>query len=124
MVERPVVSRNAHRCDAAGRRSPIALQPLGLLGISVPFSGAAINESGQVLFQATVFSPQGFLRNGFVRARVIQISFERGNPGSLMRAYNKVNGEDACGNDNLLNKQIKDAIGFKGFVCREVHRNL
>jgi hypothetical protein len=27
----------------------------------------------------------------------------------------KVNGEYACGNNTILNKQIKEAIGFKGF---------
>ena len=48
-----------------------------------------------------------------------QIGIERGNPGSLMCAYNKVNGEYACGNDTLLNTQIKDAIGFKGFIMSD-----
>lgn len=48
-----------------------------------------------------------------------QIGIERGNPGALMCAYNKVNGEYACGNDTLLNKQIKGAIGFKGFVMSD-----
>ncbi|MBP0633613.1 glycoside hydrolase family 3 N-terminal domain-containing protein [Cupriavidus sp. AcVe19-1a] len=48
-----------------------------------------------------------------------QIGIERGNPGSLMCAYNKVNGEYACGNDTLLNKQIKGAIGFKGFIMSD-----
>jgi beta-glucosidase len=48
-----------------------------------------------------------------------QIGIERGNPGALMCAYNKVNGEYACGNDTLLNTQIKAAIGFKGFVMSD-----
>src|SRR5262245_31013601 len=48
-----------------------------------------------------------------------QIAIERGNPGSLMAAYNKINGDYACGNDTLLNKQVKDAIGFKGFVMSD-----
>ena len=48
-----------------------------------------------------------------------QIAIERGNPGALMGAYNKVNGEYSCGNDTLLNKQIKGAIGFKGFVMSD-----
>jgi beta-glucosidase len=48
-----------------------------------------------------------------------QIGIERGHPGSLMCAYNKINGEYACGNDTLLNKQIKDAIGFKGFIMSD-----
>jgi beta-glucosidase len=48
-----------------------------------------------------------------------QIGIERSSPGALMCAYNKVNGEYACGNDTLLNKQIKGAIGFKGFVMSD-----
>jgi beta-glucosidase len=48
-----------------------------------------------------------------------QVAIERGNPGALMCAYNKINGEYACGNDIVLNKQIKDAIGFKGFVMSD-----
>jgi beta-glucosidase len=48
-----------------------------------------------------------------------QIAIERSNPGSMMCAYNKVNGEYACGNDTILNKQIKQAIGFKGFVMSD-----
>jgi hypothetical protein len=38
----------------------VALQPLGLLGISSPFSGAALNDRRQVLFQGTVVLPDGF----------------------------------------------------------------
>jgi beta-glucosidase len=48
-----------------------------------------------------------------------QIAIERSHPGSLMCAYNKINGEYACGNDTLLNRQIKGAIGFKGFVMSD-----
>jgi beta-glucosidase len=50
-----------------------------------------------------------------------QIAIERSNPGSLMCAYNKINGEYACGNDTLLNKQVKEAIGFRGFVMSDWH---
>jgi beta-glucosidase len=48
-----------------------------------------------------------------------QIGIERGHPGALMCGYNKVNGEYACGNDTLLNEQIKGAIGFKGFIMSD-----
>lgn len=48
-----------------------------------------------------------------------QIAIERSNPGALMGAYNKVNGEYACGNDTLLNQQVKGAIGFKGFIMSD-----
>lgn len=48
-----------------------------------------------------------------------QIGIERSNPGSLMCSYNIVNGEYACGNDTVLNRQIKDAIGFRGFIMSD-----
>src|SRR5262245_39124993 len=48
-----------------------------------------------------------------------QIAIERSDPGSLMCAYNKVNGAYACGNDPVLNGAIKKAIGFKGFIMSD-----
>src|ERR671915_48444 len=48
-----------------------------------------------------------------------QIGIERSDPGSLMCAYNKVNGAYACGNDPILNGAIKKAIGFKGFIMSD-----
>jgi beta-glucosidase len=48
-----------------------------------------------------------------------QIAIERSDPGSLMCAYNKINGAYACGNEPLLNGAIKKGIGFKGFVMSD-----
>lgn len=48
-----------------------------------------------------------------------QIGIERGNPGSLMCAYQKINGEYACGNSKMLDTDIKKAIGFKGFIMSD-----
>ena len=48
-----------------------------------------------------------------------QIGIERGNPGSLMCAYNKINGAYACGNEPMLNGDLKKAIGFKGFIMSD-----
>jgi len=45
-----------------------------------------------------------------------QIAIERGQPGTLMCAYNKVNGAYACGNDPILNGVIKNAWGYKGWI--------
>lgn len=53
-----------------------------------------------------------------------QIAIERGQPGTLMCAYNKVNGAYACGNDPILNGVIKSAWGYKGWILsdwRAVH---
>lgn len=48
-----------------------------------------------------------------------QIGIEIGQPGSVMCAYNRVNGEQACANDWLLNKVLKMDWGYKGFVMSD-----
>ena len=48
-----------------------------------------------------------------------QIALERSHPGALMCAYNKVNGDYACGNDPILNGAVKQAMGFPGFVMSD-----
>jgi len=48
-----------------------------------------------------------------------ELAIERGQPGSVMCAYNKVNGDYACGNDYLLNQVLKRDWGFKGWVMSD-----
>jgi beta-glucosidase len=48
-----------------------------------------------------------------------QIAIERGQPGSVMCAYNRVNGAQACGSDYLLNQVLKKDWGYKGFVMSD-----
>lgn len=48
-----------------------------------------------------------------------QIGIEVGKPGAVMCAYNRVNGEQACANDWLLNKVLKRDWGYKGFVMSD-----
>ena len=48
-----------------------------------------------------------------------QIALEIGNPGSVMCAYNRVNGAYSCENDWLLNKVLKQDWGFKGYVMSD-----
>lgn len=48
-----------------------------------------------------------------------QIAIERGQPGSVMCAYNLVNGDKACGNDFLLNRVLKQDWGYKGWVMSD-----
>lgn len=49
----------------------------------------------------------------------LQIANEQGNPGSVMCAYNRVNGIYACENPWLLNEVLKGDWGFKGFVMSD-----
>lgn len=48
-----------------------------------------------------------------------QIGIEQGQPGSVMCAYNRVWGEQACASDWLLNKVLKQSWGYKGFVMSD-----
>jgi beta-glucosidase len=48
-----------------------------------------------------------------------EIAIERSQPGAIMTAYNKVNGEYASGNDVLLNDVLKVAWGYRGWVMSD-----
>jgi beta-glucosidase len=48
-----------------------------------------------------------------------QIAIERSRPGSIMTAYNKINGEYAGGNHHLLNEVLKGAWGYPGWVMSD-----
>ncbi len=48
-----------------------------------------------------------------------EIAIERGNPGSVMCAYNHFNGPFACGSDFLLNKVLKQDWNYPGFVMSD-----
>nr|WP_309658628.1 MULTISPECIES: beta-glucosidase [unclassified Sphingomonas] len=48
-----------------------------------------------------------------------QIAIERGHPGSVMCAYNKVNGDWACENRHLLTDVLKRDWGYRGWVMSD-----
>lgn len=48
-----------------------------------------------------------------------QFAIERGEPGSVMCSYNKVNGDFACENDWLLNRVLKGDFGYRGYVMSD-----
>ena len=60
---------------------------------------------------------EGALRESDLLA--FQIAIERGDPGSVMCAYNRVNGEWAGENDVLLNQVLKRDWGYKGWVMSD-----
>lgn len=49
----------------------------------------------------------------------IQFALEKSNPGSIMCAYNRVNGFYACENDYLLNQVLKTDWGYRGYVMSD-----
>jgi beta-glucosidase len=48
-----------------------------------------------------------------------QLAIEAGRPGSVMCAYNKVNGDWSCENDFLLNRVLKRDWGYPGWVMSD-----
>jgi beta-glucosidase len=48
-----------------------------------------------------------------------QFAIERGNPGSVMCSYNRVNGTYACENAWLLNDVLKGDFGYQGYVMSD-----
>jgi len=48
-----------------------------------------------------------------------QIGIERGEPGSVMTAYNRINGVYAAEHDFLLNSVLKGDWGFKGYTMSD-----
>lgn len=48
-----------------------------------------------------------------------EIAIERAEPGAVMGAYNKVNGEYCCGNGPLLLDVLKGAFEFRGWVMSD-----
>jgi beta-glucosidase len=48
-----------------------------------------------------------------------EIAIERGRPGSVMCAYNKLNGDYACENDALLNGVLKRDWSYPGWVMSD-----
>src|SRR3954454_17295102 len=48
-----------------------------------------------------------------------EIAIERAQPGSVMTAYNKVNGEYAGGNRHLLEEVLKGEWGYPGWVMSD-----
>jgi beta-glucosidase len=48
-----------------------------------------------------------------------QFAIERGDPGSVMCAYNRLNGTYACENEWLLTDVLRGAFRFRGFVMSD-----
>lgn len=72
-------------------------------------------ETGRMVVDARI--DEASLRESDLLA--FQIAIEQGRPGSVMCAYNKVNGDWSCENDFLLNKVLKRDWGYLGWVMSD-----
>lgn len=72
-------------------------------------------ETGRTVVDARI--DEASLRESDLLA--FQIAIEKGRPGSVMCAYNKLNGDWACENDFLLNQVLKRDWDYRGWVMSD-----
>jgi beta-glucosidase len=73
------------------------------------------HETNRQTLDATI--DRGALRESDLLA--FQIAIERGKPGAIMCAYNRINGEYSCGNQWLLNEVLKKDWRYPGWVMSD-----
>jgi beta-glucosidase len=77
----------------------------------------ALNERETGRHAANEVIDEGALRESDLLA--FEIAIETGHPGSVMCAYNRVNGPYACGNGFLLDHVLKRDWGYPGWVMSD-----
>lgn len=77
----------------------------------------AVNDQETGRFFANSVIDEQAMRESDLLA--FQIAIETGKPGSVMCAYNLVNGEYSCGNSHLLNDILKGDWAYKGWVMSD-----
>ncbi|OJW66454.1 MAG: glycosyl hydrolase [Sphingomonadales bacterium 63-6] len=77
----------------------------------------AINpqETGRA-FMNTVIDPKALHESDLL---AFEIAIEKGDPGSIMCAYNATNGAQSCGNKYLLTDVLRGQWGYRGFVMSD-----
>lgn len=97
-----------------GGEAIIGTQAQGVISTIKHFSLNA-NETNRHRFDA-IIDPSAHRESDLL---AFQMAIERAQPGSVMAAYNKVNGAYASGNDYLLNGVLKGVWGYKGWVMSD-----
>ena len=101
----------------AGRLAGHAIRGIQSNNIIVTIKHFALNgqETGRKF--ADVRISDGAARESDLLA--FRIGMEIGRPGSVMCAYNRVNTEQACASNQLLNVLLKQDWGYPGFVMSD-----
>lgn len=101
----------------AGRLAGAQISGIQSNGIISTIKHFALNDQETGRSSASVEMDEAAMRESDLLA--FQIGIERGDPGSVMCAYNLIGGKFACENDFLLNQVLRHDWGFKGFVMSD-----
>lgn len=101
----------------AGTLAGHSIKAIQAQGVVSTIKHFALNGQETLRFYADSVIKEAPLRESELLA--FQIGIEIGQPGSVMCAYNLVNGHKACGNDFLLNQVLKRDWGYKGWVMSD-----
>lgn len=101
----------------AGRMAGASIRGVQSNGVLSTVKHFALNsqETGRMVLNARL--GEAALRESDLLA--FQIAIEIGQPGSVMCAYNQVNGDYACENRHLLTDVLRTDWGYKGFVMSD-----
>lgn len=101
----------------AGRLAGAHIAGVQSNGIVSTVKHLALNaqETGRMVADARI--DEGALRESDLLA--FQLAIEDGRPGSVMCAYNKVNGDWACENKHLLTDVLRRDWGYPGWVMSD-----
>lgn len=101
----------------AGTLAGHAIRGTQSQGVVSTIKHFALNGQETLRFTAnSVIGEAGFRESELL---AFELGIEIGQPGSVMCAYNLVNGHKACGNDFLLNQVLKRDWGYKGWVMSD-----
>lgn len=101
----------------AGRMVGAAIRGTQSVGVVSTIKHFALNAQETLRQSADARMEESGLREGELLA--FQIGIETGEPGSVMCAYNLVNGAKACGNRWLLEDVLKRDWRYRGWVMSD-----
>ncbi|MCU0760719.1 MAG: beta-glucosidase [Steroidobacteraceae bacterium] len=101
----------------AGRMAGAAIRGVQSAGVVSTIKHFALNAQETQRMSLDAVIDRDALREGELLA--FQIGIEQGRPGAVMCAYNRLNGERACGNRWLLEDVLKRDWRFPGWVMSD-----
>jgi beta-glucosidase len=112
--EDPFLTAHMGVAFVTGMQGPDPAHPLV---IATPKHFAVHSGPESTRHVADVFVSRHDLEDTYLPA--FRAAIVEGKAGSIMCAYNRIDGQPACASDNLLKDHLRGAWGFKGYVVSD-----